>query len=98
MNGSTEYNGAELFPKFKPRVITRARGDIPGCVPAVDVFIEVPAKQAAWNTWNAADNYIHLMMTLPHDGTWENHPIHNWKYPAPFRNPAPATKLNYYNT
>lgn len=88
MNGNIEYNGAELFPKFKPRVITRARGDIPGCVPAVDVFVEREVSQVrAYNDCRVAV----YAKSIRKDGPWPS-------TLEPFRNRATATKLNYYNT
>ncbi len=55
-------------------VIHRKRGDIPGCVPAVDTFIERTADEVHLHLMASADRYIYQMQTMKHQ-EWINSPL-----------------------
>jgi len=79
-------------------VTTRERGVIPGCVPAVDVLVEMTdeeVKEAIMNdpygkVW---DDYRHGIIGW---NEWLNHAIHKRPQRSFVRNPATATKRNYF--
>jgi len=56
--------GNRFWTRRSNYVTTRERGVIPGCVPAVDVFIERTPEQAQHITALAAQHYIRDMRTM----------------------------------
>lgn len=67
-------------------VTTRERGDIPGCVPAVDVFVEREISQV--RVYNLSRWYLYHL-ALRKEGPWPE-PL------QPFKNRAVASKQSYY--
>jgi len=82
------------------RVITRQVGEIPGCVPAVDVFIEMIEEQVLtelkanpyWKVWN---DYRFGVIGW---NEWLNHPIHKQPIRSFIKNPVTKSTGNRYNT
>lgn len=80
------------------RVTTRERGDIPGCVPAVDVLIELSPSETRdmvmsdpyWKVW---DDYRFGVIGW---SEWKNHLIHKRPPYSPFRNPS-KSHFNRYD-
>lgn len=75
-------------------VSTRARGVIPGCVPAVDVFVtmteeevqEIITSDPYWKVW---DDYRHGIIGWIE---WKNHPIHKRAIRSFINNPSKRSK------
>lgn len=68
------------------RVITRMRGDIPGCIPAVDVYVGISlADIAKWNSdyQKVWDDY---RLGVIGWNEWLNHAIHKRTLLSPIRN------------
>lgn len=80
------------------RVLHRAVGDIPGCVPAIDVLVEMSEEEVSailkadpyWKHW---DDYRHGRMGWQE---WKNHPVHSRPIRSFIKNPSKmATFLGY---
>lgn len=79
-------------------VTTRERGNIPDCVPAVDVLVEMTEEEVAkailkdpyWKVWN---DYRQGVIGW---NEWLNHAIHKQPQRSFIRNPSVAVKQNYY--
>jgi hypothetical protein len=76
----------------------RERGVIAGCVPAVDVFVEMTAEEVAeailkdpyWKVWNDYRNGVIGW------SEWLNHGIHKKPQRSFIKNRAVPIKQNYY--
>jgi len=68
--------GNRFWARKSNYVTHRERGDIPGCMPAVDVFIERTPEQAQHITALVAQRYIRDMHTMDYK-EFINQPIEN---------------------
>ena len=68
------------------RVITRMRGDIPGCVAAVDIYVGISQQEIyKWNSdyQKVWDDYRFGVIGF---SEWKNHAIHRRELPSPIKN------------
>lgn len=72
---ASEVRDGYLMPLNHNRVTTRAYGDIPGILPAFDIFVSIPSDVMQAATAARSDEYCHLQNTLKHQD-FMNHPIH----------------------
>lgn len=79
-------------------VTTRERGDIPDCVPAVDVYVGITRKAIEERT----NLYLEALKDYANDLSptaevnWLTHRVHSLPPLSPFRNKAAPSKRNYY--
>lgn len=75
--------------------VHRAVGNIPGCVPAVDVLVPWDLDVMRFRTNLRAEEYIRLSQTVAAD-EWMNHPFHRTDLPvSEIRHPCKPYQNSY---
>lgn len=99
-DGSRFWGHAPKPNTLSNYVTTRERGDIPGCVPAVDILVEMTQEEVHaimtndpyWKVW---DDYRFGRIDFQ---DWKNHPVHARPQRSFIKNPSVPIKKSYYIT